>query len=231
MPASVDPNSLATLPLFHGLSHEALSWLTKRLHRKTFAAGTTLMTAEQPGEVAYLVVSGTVKVHIEQADGSDVILAILGAGALVGELSLIEDLGRAATVETLEESTMLWLDRAAFDELRATIPEINHNLVRLLARRVRLANTQIQSLATKDVFGRVACLLLVFAELYGVAGANGDILIPLRLTQSDLGSLVGASRVRVNQVLGFYKERRYLSIHPNFHITLHDQEALSRRCQ
>lgn len=231
MPATVDPNTLATLPLFHGLPQEALSRLTRLLHRKTFAAGTTLMTAEQPGEVAYIVVSGTVKVHIEQADGSDVILAILGPGALVGELSLIEDQGRSATVETLEESTLLWLNRAAFDECRATMPEINHNLVRLLARRVRLANAQIQSLATKDVFGRVACLLLVFAELYGMPGANGDILIPLRLTQSDLGSLVGASRVRVNQVLGFYKDRKYLSIHPNFHITLHDPTALTRRCE
>ncbi len=229
MQPTVDVNTLAALPLFHGLSHEALQQLARRLHRKTFAAGAILMTAEQPGEVAYLVVSGTVKVHIEQADGSDVILAILGAGTLVGELSLIEDLGRSATVETLEESTLLWLDRATFDDCRATMPEINHNLVRLLARRVRLANTQIQSLATKDVFGRVASLLLVFAELYGTPGVNGEILIPLRLTQSDLGSLVGASRVRVNQVLGFYKQRAYLTMHPNFHITLHDPVALSRR--
>ena len=229
MPAVPDPRTLASLPLFENVAQEDLAHLNGLMHRKTFAAGTTLMTAEQPGEVAYLILSGTVKVHVEQADGSDVILAILGAGALVGELSLIEDTGRSATVETLEESTLLWIDRTTFRACLATLPQLNQNLVRILARRLRFANAQIASLATKDVFGRVAALLLVFAETYGTADDAGALRIPLRLTQGDLASLVGASRVRVNQVLGFYKERGFLSIQPNFHMTLHDPEALSRR--
>ncbi len=231
MPAVPDPQTLGTLSFFQGLAPEQLQTLNTLLHRKTFPAGATLMTAEQPGEVAYLIVSGTVKVHVEQADGSDVILAILGPGELLGELSLIQQQGRSANVVTLESSTLFWLDRLAFEHSLDTLPQLARNLNRILARRLRLANAQIQSLATKDIFGRVACLVLAFADTYGRPTTDGAIEVPLRLTQSDLASLVGASRVRVNQVLGFYKERSYLAIQPDYHLIIHDRTALTRRCQ
>jgi CRP/FNR family cyclic AMP-dependent transcriptional regulator len=231
MSAVIDPNNLAALPLFHNLTREQFAHISGLLHRKTFPAGSMLMTAEQPGEVAYMILTGTVKVHVEQADGSDVILAILGAGQLVGELSLIEQQVRSATVATLEESTLLWIDRVAWQQCLETMPTLTLNLVRMLARRLRLANAQIQALATQDVFGRVARQLLAFTQEYGQPQANGGTIIPLRLTQSELVSLVGASRVRVNQVLSFYQQRRLIAIHPNHHITILDAGALAQRCQ
>ena len=229
MPAVPDPASLGELPLFANLAPEELTKLNHLLRRTTVPPGTTLMTVEQPAEVAYLVVTGSLKVHIVQEDGRDVILAILGPGALVGELSLIEDIGRSATVVTIEQSTLLWLDRTAFQMSMQTIPAMTQNVVRILARRIRLANAQIQLLASKDVFARIACLILAFADAYGQALPTGDLLIPLRLTQSDLASLVGASRVRVNQVLGYYKARGYLTVQSNYHLVLHDRAALELR--
>jgi CRP/FNR family transcriptional regulator, cyclic AMP receptor protein len=72
--------------------------------------------------------------------------------------------------------------------------------------------------------------LLAFVQEYGEVAPNGDVLIPLRLTQSDLASMVGASRVRVNQAFGFYKRRNYISVNHDRHIVVHDVSALSRRC-
>ena len=151
---------------------------------------------------------------------------------MVGELSLVDSFGRSGSVDTLEECTLFWIDRAAFQTCVQTMPAMTYNLVRILARRLRLANSHIKLLATQDVFGRVAYLLLSFAQEYGQPAPNGDLVIPLHLTQSDLASLIGASRVRVNQVLGFYKERNYISVDPShYYITVHDQAALARRCQ
>ena len=231
MPVVIDSNVLNRVPLFHGLPPEHVMHIQSLLHRKTFPAGSMLMTTEQPGEVAYLILTGTVKVHVEQAAGSDVILAILGAGQLVGELSLIEQQARSATVATLEESTLLWIDRVAWQQCLETMPALTLNLVRMLARRLRLANAQIQALATQDVFGRVARQLLAFAEEYGQPTTDGATIIPLRLTQSDLASLVGASRVRVNQVLSFYQQRKFVAIHPNHHLMILNAQALAQRCQ
>ena len=99
----------------------------------------------------------------------------------------------------------------------------------MLARRLRLADAQIQSLAALDVYGRVARQLLAFAQEYGEEQSDGSTLIPLRLTQSDLADLTGATRVRVNQVLVDYKERGYISAGPDHRFTIHNREALARR--
>jgi CRP/FNR family cyclic AMP-dependent transcriptional regulator len=231
MPGTFDPSSLATIPLFDGLTSEELIRLNRLLHRTTLPAGRPLMTADQPGEVAYIILSGTVKVHVEQANGADVILGIRGPGEILGELSLLDNASRSATVVTLEEARLLWIDRLAFQECLKTMPSLAYNLLGILARRLRLATVQIQVLATQDLYGRVAYQLLAFADAYGETRPNGDVLIRLALKQSDLASLVGASRARVNQVLGFYKQRSYISVDQDTHITVHNRAALDQRCQ
>lgn len=230
MPAVADANLLGTLPLFQNLPGDQLQRMNAVLRRKLFLAGTDIVTAEQPGEVVYIILDGTVKIYAEQADGSSVILALLGAGEIFGEMSILENIGRSATVVTLEDSTIMWMDRLAFEAGLQRLPDMNHNLVRILSRRLRLANAQIQALATLDVFGRVARQILAFASEYGQRKPGG-VLIPLRLTQSDLAGMVGASRVRVNQVLVFYKQQGYITVDQDARITVLNQEALTARCQ
>ncbi len=231
MVAAPDFQLLGELPLFQGLPPDQLQQVSSLLRRKAFPAGSDIITADQPGEVAYIILSGTVKIHVEQADGGDVLLAILGAGEIVGEMSLLEHMGRSASVVTLEESTLLWMDRTAFEESLQRMPTMTANLVRILSRRLRLANAQIQSLATLDVFGRVARQLLAFAHEYGQPVEQDAVRIPLHLTQTDLAALVGASRVRVNQVLVFYRQQNYISMDQNARITILNQAALLQRCK
>ena len=75
-----DITDLHRVALFRDLTNAQLVQLSQSLHRKAFPAGSTLMTADQPGEALYFILDGTVKVHVEQADGTDVILSILGPG-------------------------------------------------------------------------------------------------------------------------------------------------------
>ena len=229
-PAIPEPSVLAELPLFDGLTNEQLSKLGTFLRYKRASAGTEIIRTNQPGGNAYIILSGSVKIHIDQPDGSDVILAILGAGELVGEMSLADSLGRSATVVALEPVTLLSIDRVTFWASLREMPNMTYNLVSILSRRLRLANLHTQSLVRLDIYGRVAAQLLAFAREYGDATPDSDTLIPLRLTQSDLASMVGASRVRVNQALGFFKRRNYISINHDRYITIHDADALHRRC-
>ena len=222
---------LRDVALFDGLAPEQANAVSALMQRKTFAAGTNLMSVEQPGEVVYIILSGTVKIHVEQADGTDVIIAILGAGDMVGEMSLLDSAGRSANVVTQEESTLLWLDRTDFQHCLRTVPTLTYNVVRVLSGRLRLANEQIQALATLDVYGRVARQILAFAHKYGRPDENGAINIPIRLTQSDLAGLVGASRERVNGAMVQFRQLRYISVDHNFHITVHNTEALAKRCR
>jgi len=224
--SGVSPEQLAPIQIFLGLTDGELSRISALLRSRRFPASTNVLPVDQPGEVAYIILNGTVKVHVEQADGSDVILAILGPGELLGEMSLVDRVGRSASAITMEESTLAWLDRATFQDLLDTIPAMGRNLVAILSRRLRLANTRIQSLATESVSGRVARQLLAFSREYGESLADGGSRIPLRLTQSDLAELVGATRVRVNQALSALRKEEKISIDNNYRVTIHDPAAL-----
>ncbi len=231
MPSVRDPTTLGAIPLFQGLDPETLAQLNQILHRKTFPAGTNIITAEQPGEAVYILLRGTVKIAIEKADGSEVILALLGQGDTVGEMSLVDSAGRSANVVTMEESTLLWMDRGTFHHCLKTISGLTYNLVRMLSGRLRLANEQILALSTLDVGGRVARQILAFADRYGQPDADGNVLIPLRLTQSDLAEIVGASRERVNHAVVYLKQRGDISVDANHYITVHGRDALAERCR
>ncbi|MCB0163960.1 MAG: winged helix-turn-helix domain-containing protein, partial [Anaerolineae bacterium] len=91
-------------------------------------------------------------------------------------------------------------------------------------------NEQIKSLAALDIYGRVARQILAMTERYGVSQENGDIIIPIRLTQSDIAGLIGATRERVNQVMVLYKREKYISVDRKYRVIVHNQEALSERC-
>ncbi len=222
---------LAGVALFEGLTPKQWHQLNESLYGRIFPAGTSIITAEQPGEVVYVILRGAVKITSDQADGTRVILAILGPGDIVGEMSLIDSAGRSANVITIEESHLLWMERRAFQHCLETIPQMNANLVRILSRRVRLANEQIQALASLDAYGRVARQFLAFAEKYGAPGQQGAIRLPVRLTQSDLAELVGASRKRVNQVMVHFKRQGYITVDAEGYITVCQRESLAKLCR
>jgi len=221
-------NILSDIKLFEGLTPTQLDWMSKHAHRRVFAAGMNVMTIEQPGEAVYIILYGTVKIHIEQGE-RDVIISVLGSGDLLGEMSLIDSVGRSASALTLENSLMLWMDKTTFNYLLDNFPPVARNLVKILSARVRLSDQVIQSLATLDVNGRVARQLLAFAERYG-RDVDDGVQVRIVLTQSDLADLVGASRKRVNQTMVFFKEQGLVSTDADGRFIIHNREGLTRFC-
>ena len=225
-----DITELSTIHLLEGLSEESLSEMSSLLNKRKFPIGKNIMTVDQPGETVYILLQGSVKIYVDQVDGSEVILAFLGPGDTFGELSLVDSAGRSASVVALEECNCLAMDRSSFHRCLKSIPELSYNLVRLLSRRLRLANEQIQALSTLDVRGRVARQLVAFAQQYGQPGEDPGIRIPLRLTQTDVAALVGASRERVNQVIVDFKGDDLITVDPSHYFTVLDQDGLIERC-
>ena len=221
-------NLLSYIQLFEGMTPAQLDWVGQRAHRRNFEAGRNVMTIEQPGEAVYIILHGTVKIHIEQGE-RDVILAILGAGDMLGEMSLIDSVGRSASAVTLENTLMLWMDKTTFTYMLDNFPPVARNLVKIMSARVRLSDQLIQALATLDVNGRVARQLLAFAEKYG-REKDGVTQIRITLTQGDIADLVGASRKRVNQAMVLFKERGLVD-DTDGRIAIRDGEGLARYCR
>jgi CRP-like cAMP-binding protein len=120
------------------------------------------------------------------------------------------------------------MGRDDFWECLRTIPGMTYNLVGLLSRRLRLANLHVESMAAFDVSGRLAGHLVGLATEYGRSTRRG-VLIPFPLTQSDLAALIGASRVRVNQVLMAFRRRGLVSVGEDRRITVRDLARLAKR--
>src|SRR5215208_5996534 len=119
-----DAKDLGKLELFRGLSAAELTQVNDLLGRTKFPTGAMILTADQPGEIAYIILDGTLKVSTIQSNGRELTLALLGPGEIVGELSLADRAARSADVTALEPSVLVWLDRGTFEWLRRDIPGI-----------------------------------------------------------------------------------------------------------
>jgi len=229
--ASDTRNILSTIPLFQGLDSGNLDWVARRSHRRVFPAGTSVLVTDQPGEAVYIILHGTVKIFIDQADKKSVVLSIIGEGDTLGEISLLDSAGHSASAITLEDSLMLWMDKNYFHQMLDEIPRVCRNLVNIMGTRLRMNNELIQSLATLDAYGRVARQLLAFVDRYDPRGEHEAVLIPIAITQSDMADLVGASRKRVNQVMIFFRDRGLISVNTSGKTTVLDRAGLSEFCR
>jgi CRP/FNR family cyclic AMP-dependent transcriptional regulator len=230
MTAVEDPNLLRQIRLFHGLGLVQLAQLNRLLQRSDLPAGSRFLAAEQPGEEVYVILDGTVKVYVESPDGREVVLAYLGPGDTVGEMSLVESGGRSASAVTTEPSRLLFMDRATFHSCLQRMPPLSYNLVRLLATRLRFANEQIQALSLSDLRCRVARQLSALADLYAEAGREGTVRIPLRLTAADLGAIAGAPAAEVEPLLREWEERGCIT-RIRSRIEVGDRLELARCCR
>ena len=142
----------------------------------------------------FLSAAGTVKVSVPEEGGQEVVIALHRGGDVFGEISLFDEGPRSATVTAMTETiTFALANRDFMDVLRGS-PDAMRQLLALLARRIRLSTGHIEDLVFLDLHGRVAKLLLDQNELLGAPNV-------IALTQEDLASFVGATRVAVNRVL------------------------------
>lgn len=201
MTAVEDPNLLRQIRLFQGLGLVQLAQLNRLLQNVDLPAGERLLTAEQPGEAVYVILSGTIQVFVEPPDGSEVVLAFLGPGDTVGEMSLLESDGRSASAMATEPSRLLLMDRATFHSCLQRMPPLSYNLVRLLASRLRFANEQIQALRIPDLGRRLCRQLCALADRYGCPGGEGSVRIPLFLDGAALSRMAAAGVDEAARVL------------------------------
>ena len=208
MAATVSTAMLRTVPLFASFSEEPLRMLTTVVTRRSVTRGTIIMAAGDPTDSLYIVLSGRLKVMMSDAEGKEVILTIIGPGEFFGEMGLIDDAPRSASVVAIEPCELLAINRRDFKKCLAENFDMSMAVMRGLVRRLREADRKIGSLALLDVYGRVARLLLDMAET-----VDGQKMVTKRLPKQDIAKMIGASREMVSRVmkdlqLGGYIEMR-----------------------
>ncbi|NUO97827.1 MAG: Crp/Fnr family transcriptional regulator [Nonomuraea sp.] len=217
---------LAEIPLFRVLGEAGITGVVRAGVARRHRTGQIVIHQGDPGESLHVLLDGLVKVVFTTEHGDEIVLNVLGRGETFGEMALLDDSPRSASIVTVRPSWIFALPRARLLELMREHPALADEFLRLLGRMVRRLTGQAADLAFLDLSGRLAKLLLELATKRGQAGAT--VVDMPGLTQSDLAALIGASRPAVNRALQSLAARRLIAIEGRT-ITLLDVEALRRR--
>ena len=194
------------------------------------AASRTLFVAGDEGDGCYRVEEGLLKASVSVAAGGERILAILGPGSVVGELSMIDNAPRSASITALRDSKLSFVDRATFETFGQSTPQLYRHITTLLARRLRDTNEALVATNFLSVKGRVARAVLSLAEAFGRDLGQGRILIRQKVSQSDLAAMAGIARENVSRVLNDWAGRSLVRRLAGYYC-LDDRSALQRETE
>lgn len=185
----------------HRLGPATVAELRAKGTVRRLRAGSALFVEGEQSDRVLVLLRGRVKVFATSVDGRESVLAIRGAGDLLGELSAVDGLPRSASAAALEDAELLTIDGPTFRDALDRLPEVAHHLLRLVVERLRDADRKRAEFGATDAGRRVARRLVELSGRYGEsdeAGLGGA----LPLTQDDLAAWTGASREAVSRALG-----------------------------
>jgi len=188
--------SLHGFPMFAQLSLDQLQSVAQLAKMRTVARHEFVVTRGEPIDNVYLVLAGSLKVTVSDEEGREVILSMLGPGEIFGEVGVIDENPRSASVVALENSNVIVIAQEDFKRCMRENFDIALYVMRKLAQRLRSADQKIESLALMDVYGRVARQLLDMAT-----ATNGEMVIKQKVSKQDMAKMIGASREMVSRVM------------------------------
>lgn len=191
--------------LFDGLSPEELETIERHTVTKKYRKNTVIIERGDDANALYFIVDGQVKAYVADDSGKEIILNEQGRGAVVGELALLAEIPRTASVMTLEDSEFLVLSRRSFMQCLQDHPNIAFNLIKALARQVQSLTESVTDFALLDVYGRIAKILTESAV------EDSGRLITQKFTHQHIADRVGASREMVSKILKDLRLGGYLS--------------------
>jgi CRP-like cAMP-binding protein len=206
--STTDPSVayLQKVGIFADVPPNALRDLARRVQAREFPVGAVIVGQADRGDSLFVVVEGRVKVVLYGEGGREIILSVLREREIFGEMALLDNQTRSASVIALEPTRALVLERATFVRHLSDFPPTAIAILAELSRRLRQADNVIGSLALLDVYGRVARLLKELAAKEGVETVEGT-LIRERPTQQEIASMVGTSRETVSRALNDFARR------------------------
>lgn len=194
------------IPLFANVDDRDLERIAAASVVRTFNKNSIVITEGDTSSSLYVILSGEVKVFVSDENGKTNIVNRLGPGEYFGELSLIDEGPRSASVETVSKCRMSILSRRYFVDYIEQYPRVAVSLLQGMGQRLRSTTAHAKNLALMDVFGRIANVLLQAA-----VEEDGRLITPA-LTQQDIADEVGSSREMVSRILKDLRAGNYISM-------------------
>lgn len=186
--------------LFAELDERELASIAAVAKTRRYAKDDAVFHADEIGDVFYLIREGQVKVTMTSPEGKEIILSILAAGDFFGEMALFDNEPRSATVIAIEPLEVVSIWRTDFLHILSENFSITQKVLGELSKRLRNASNRIESLATMDVYGRLARFFLDLARQSGKVLDNEYIAV-IRPTHQAIANMIGTSRETVSRLI------------------------------
>ncbi|MFZ1926401.1 MAG: Crp/Fnr family transcriptional regulator [Solirubrobacteraceae bacterium] len=215
---------LGRVPVFSTLEQDDLGRIAQLAVPRSFEPGQIVFREGDASDTCYVVRSGRARAIREHADGRTITLATFGPGDIFGELAMFEDELRSATVEAVQDTSVVAVLGPDMRRLMVEHPEISIRLVVALGRRLRETNDRLAKQSFQTVQSRVAVVLSELVAQAVAAGAPAQEVL-LTATQADLAKLAGSSRESASRFLAVLERAGVIS-QGRGRLVVHDPSAL-----
>jgi CRP/FNR family transcriptional regulator len=218
---------LARVPVFSTLEAEHLERIAELAVPRAFEPGQVVFREDDASDTCYVVRSGRARAVREHAGGRTITLATFGPGDIFGELALFEDERRSATVEAIEQTSVVAVLGPDMRRLMVEHPGISARLVIALGRRLRETNERLSRQSFQTVQSRVAVVLSELVAQERAAEQSDGADVTVTATQADLAQLAGSSRESASRFLAVLERAGVIS-QGRGRLVVHDPEALKQ---
>ena len=177
------------------MSDKALRSLAEHAVIKSFPKNSFIINEGDESGSLHIILTGKVRVLLSNMKGREVTLGFEGPGQYFGELAILDDSPRSASVMTTEKSSCIVISKSIFKTWLGENPEANVSVIKGLVQTIRDLTSNVKGLALLDVYGRLIRILRKMS-----IDRDGIIVIPDRPTQQELASMIGASREMVTRI-------------------------------
>ncbi len=193
-------NCLKDLSVFSLLNGDEIQSICQNGYLKEYRRGEIIFFENDSEKKLYLLVDGQVKLSMLSSEGREKVMTILQAGDIFGEISLFDHDPHPLTAEVLEKARLMILDWNDLEEIIMEQPRLALKIIEALSKKTRLLTSQVRDLVFHDAKGRLANLLIRFANDFGQDVEEGT-MIEIILTHQEIANLLGVSRVTVTKTL------------------------------
>lgn len=212
--------------LLQGLSADQQAEIEQKTRMLHLKRGQSVYLLGDPSNYLYVVKRGSVRIIGTAPEGRDVIVTILRPGDIFGELALSEHEPYDHRAEAADDTLLCEVPRDLLLQMVHASPTFGLHITKLIGLRLRTFRSRVQELLGKSAPARLAHTLIDLSEQHGLRDDDG-VLIPLRLSQGDLGKLVGLTRETVNGIIQGWRDQGIVDMDRRS-IRLRDPERLRR---
>ncbi|HEX2965545.1 MAG TPA: Crp/Fnr family transcriptional regulator [Syntrophorhabdaceae bacterium] len=204
-------DNLRSVHLFSTLKEEQIEAVSRILLVNSYYKNQTIFQEGEAGDALYIVLKGKVKICLYDEEGREYILDVISKDGFFGELALIDELPRSANAIVMESAELLIVRRPDFMRLLLENPSITVAILKVLSRRMRVADERIRWLAFLNVEGRILKYLLEIGAKTGVK-VKDYIIIERGPTQIEIANSCGCSRETVSRMVSSLMKKGFVNV-------------------